>query len=100
MTFSPEKIGYTKEQWLKMVEDCKLESRRNSLPQVDALLQAGWKFELPEIVNHNPPKHDWSKTETEPWQWYWRAPAKRKGSKGRKYQSTTQAFNALKRMQA
>lgn len=67
-----------------------LEIRKASLVEVDALLLAGWKFELPEIVN------GWG-GETEPWQWYWRSPPKRRGSKGRKYWSTTQAFNALRR---
>jgi hypothetical protein len=52
--------------------------------QVSALLAAGWRFELPG-------------DDSEPWQWYWRAPPKRKGSKGRKYLSTNQAHNALLR---
>lgn len=85
----------TKEDLDKLGEEAMLQCRRNSLPEVDALLQAGWSFELPEVVNHNPPKHDWSHTFSEPWQWYWRSPPKRKGKKGRKYLSTTQAFNAL-----
>jgi hypothetical protein len=66
-----------------------LEIRRNCMPQVDALIDAGWKFEIPEIVN------GWKNSESEPWQWYWRSPPKRKNSKGRKYWSTTQAYNAL-----
>lgn len=74
-------------------EEVKLEIRANTMPEVDALLAAGWRFELPEIVN------GWSGNETEPWQWYWRSPPKRKGSKGQKYWSTTQAFNALRRQQ-
>jgi hypothetical protein len=72
-----------------------LEIRRNCMPQVETLLAAGWRFELPEIVNRterNPVLMD-----TEPWQWYWRSPPKRKGSKGRKYLSTQQAYNALMR---
>jgi len=76
-----------------------MECRRNSVVECDVLIAAEWRYELPEIVNHNPPKHDWSKHESEPWQWYWRSPPKRKNSKGRKYWSTTQAFNALKRQQ-
>lgn len=72
-----------------------LELRANSMPQVDALIAAGWKFELPEIVNR---KEGETRMGTEPWQWYWRSPAKRKGSKGRKYWSTNQAFNALQKI--
>jgi hypothetical protein len=72
-----------------LAEEAKLDSRRASWPQVDALLDAGWKFELPEIVN------GYKNTETEPWQWYWRRPAKRKNSKGRRYHSTNQAYNAM-----
>jgi hypothetical protein len=84
--FSPGDLGY------KAMMRC----RANSIPQVEALLKAGWSFELPEIVNRkdNEPV---STLSSEPWQWYWRSPPKRKGSKGRKYWSTTQAFNALKR---
>lgn len=68
-----------------------LEQRERDMPQVNALLDAGWKFELPEIVN------GWKRTSTEPWQWYWRSPPKRRGSKGRRYMSTQQAFNALRK---
>lgn len=71
-----------------------LEIRANCMPQVDALIMAGWRYELPEIVNR---KDGETRMETEPWQWYWRSPPKRKGSKGRRYLSTTQAFNALQR---
>lgn len=81
-------------------EEVKLEARRNALVECDALLDAGWKFELPEIVNHNPPKQDWSKSESEPWQWYWRSPPRRRGSKGRRYLSTSQAYRALLKQQA
>lgn len=80
-----------------MVQNAIMEMRKHAATQVDALMAAGWKFELPEIVNHNPPKHDWSHTSTEPWQWYWRSPPKRPNSKGRRYLSTQQAFNALSR---
>ena len=88
--------GVTVEQWREMVQESILESRNAALPQVDALLQAGWRYELPEIVNRKddePP----SKNFTEPWQWYWRAPSKRKGRPGRRYLSTNQAFSALTR---
>lgn len=63
-----------------------LESRENCMPQVDALMDAGWVFQL-SPNNSNP----------EPWQWQWRRPAKRKGTKGRLYLSTQQAYNALMR---
>lgn len=85
--------------WIDELEegarDAMLRCRANSMPEVDALLSAGWRFELPEIVNRKegePPHMD-----TEPWQWYWRSPPKRKNSKGRKYWSTTMAYNALRR---
>lgn len=71
-----------------------LEIRANCMPQVDALMAAGWRFELPEVVNR---KDGETRMETEPWQWYWRSPPKRKGSKGQKYWSTQMAFNALQR---
>ena len=78
----------------ELAEQTKLEIRRNCMPQVDALLMAGWKYELPEITNRKDGEN-FTRMDTEPWQWYWRAPAKRKGSKGRRYLSTNQAFNAL-----
>lgn len=53
--------------------------------QADTLIMAGWRFELP--ATRNP----------DIFQWYWRSPPKRKGSKGRKYWSTNQAYNALMR---
>jgi hypothetical protein len=53
--------------------------------QADALILAGWRWELPKIDN------------PDIFQWYWRSPPKRKGSKGRKYWSTNQAHNALMR---
>ena len=73
-----------------------LQVRRNCLPQVDALLAAGWRYELPEIVNRKddePP----STLDSEPWQWYWRRPARRKNSPGMKFWSTQMAYNALMR---
>lgn len=75
-----------------------LQCRAHCMPQVDVLIAAGWKFELPEIVNRKDgePPH----METEPWQWYWRRPARRKGSKGMKFWSTTMAFNALQKQKS
>lgn len=80
------------------VKQTMLRVRENSMPEVNALLAAGWLFELPEIVNRKDgqPPH----METEPWQWYWRRPPRRKGSKGMKFWSTTMAYNALKRESA
>ena len=75
-----------------------LEIRRNCMPQVDALIAAGWRYELPEIVNRKDITVQENRMDTEPWQWYWRSPPKRQGSKGRKYLSTQQAFNALNRL--
>ena len=68
-----------------LVEETKLISRRDCQHQVRALMAAGWVFELP--ASHDP----------EPWQWYWRRPPRRKGSKGRRFASTRQAYNALMR---
>lgn len=53
--------------------------------EADTLILAGWRFELPAIQD------------PDIFQWYWRSPPKRKGSRGRKYWSTTQAYNALMR---
>lgn len=80
----------------ELADQTKLEIRRNCMPQVDALLLAGWKWELPEIVNRKDGEN-FTRMDTEPWQWYWRAPSKRAGGKGRRYLSTNQAFNALQR---
>ena len=80
----------------ELAEQTKLEIRRDCMPQVDALLLAGWKWELPEIVNRKDGEK-FTRMDTEPWQWYWRAPSKRAGGKGRRYLSTNQAFNALQR---
>lgn len=81
-------VEITKENIAKLSHQTMLQIRADCIPQVDALIMAGWHWELPEIVNDH-------QGETEPWQWYWRAPPKRKGSKGRRYLSTQQAYNAL-----
>lgn len=82
----------------ELAEQTKLQIRRDCMPQVDALMSAGWKFELPEIVNRRDGEN--FRCETEPWQWYWRSPPKRPGSKGRRYLSTNQAFNAMQHLTA
>lgn len=86
--------GMTVEAWREHMAKCDREQRNAYMIQVDALLLAGWSFELPEIVNHNPPKQNWSHTRSEPWQWYWRRPGPRGG---RRFLSTSQAYNALQR---
>lgn len=80
-----EACGMTVEEWEAHVAQCKHDGRMDALPQVDALMAAGWKFEIP------------SPSGTEPWQWYWRRPPRRKGSKGQLFLSTNQAFNAMTR---
>jgi len=76
---------------MAMTEESVEDFRRETLEQVDALLAAGWYYELPEIVNFDRPSRNFS----EPWQWYWRAPAKGGRKRGRRYLSTSQAFNAM-----
>lgn len=88
-------IELTPENLREMAHESMLESRRNCMPQVEALIAAGWHFELPEIVNLK--EGESSFRDTEPWQWYWRRPARRKGSNGMKFWSTQQAFKALTR---
>ena len=68
-----------------LAEQAKLDSRNEAMPQVEALLAAGWMFELPDI------------DDSEPWQWYWRRPPRRKNSQGMFFWSTQQAYNALMR---
>jgi hypothetical protein len=63
----------------------KLEARASAMIQANALMTAGWMFELPSL------------NDSEPWQWYWRSPPKGKRTVGRKYLSTNQAYNALMR---
>lgn len=80
-----EEVVITKEWLAAEGEKMKLEIRANCMHQVDALLLADWRFELPAL------------NDSEPWQWYWRRPPRRKGSKGRFFWSTNQAYNALKK---
>lgn len=61
-----------------------LQCRENGMPQVEALFAAGWLFE---------PVHE----NSEPWQWAWRRPKRRKGSKGMRFASTNQAYQALRK---
>jgi hypothetical protein len=52
--------------------------------QIDALMGAGWSLELP-------------RGDLDAWAWAWRSPPKRKNSKGKRWASTQQAFNAYMR---
>jgi hypothetical protein len=56
-------------------------------PQVEALMAAGWVFEMVY-------------EDSDPWQWAWRRPPRRKNSNGMRFASTQQAFNALMREKA
>jgi hypothetical protein len=63
------------------------EQNRRHEPEVRALLAAGW---IAEPV----------RADSDPWQWAWRRPPRRPGSKGMRFASTGQAFNALKKEQS
>ena len=66
------------------VHNCVLhESEQKQRRQAWRLLEAGWRFEMPE--------HEYLDIMS----WSWRAPPKRKGRAGRKYLSTNQAYNAM-----
>lgn len=62
------------------------EMNEKDMDQAIALWLAGWTSEQPNA------------RQTDVMSWYWRAPAKRKNSKGRRYYSTNQAFNAMNRL--
>jgi hypothetical protein len=76
-------MTWSEAEQIAMGEQVRLDLRRRCMPQVDALIMANWKFELPAMLD------------SEPWQWHWRRPPRRKGSKGRRFMSTQQAYNAL-----
>lgn len=74
--------------------------KRNSIDsesgsQCLALWQAGWTSE-----DISPPKDDSFWGQTQLMSLYWRAPSKRPSKPGRRYLSTNQAFNAMKKAQA
>lgn len=75
---------YTDEEWTDLVEAQRHEANMGCMHQVDALLKADWKF----VVDDR---------DLELWQWQWRRPPRRRGSKGRLFLSTNQAYNALQR---
>ncbi len=58
------------------------------------LMLAGWTMEIPDSHKTNS-KDFWRQGQV--MSLYWRAPSKRPGKPGRKYLSTTQAFNAMNR---
>ncbi len=78
-------FGATPEQ-IARHRECELESDRRNMAQVDALIDAGWKFEIPSMPDI-----------MEVWQWAWRRPARRPGSKGMRFASTNQAYQHLRR---
>ncbi len=80
--FDPTGMQITHEQWQQKMDEQRKEMREGCQHQVDALLEAGWRF---EPVN----------ADSEPWQWYWRRPPRKRNSKGKLYLSTNQAYNAL-----
>jgi hypothetical protein len=95
MSLNPNLTQEEKAEIIEGAEKVKLEARAKAVRQCDALIDAGWRYELPEIVNRRegkPPSH----YETEPWQWYWRRPPRRKG-KGMKFWSTNQAYTHLRK---
>lgn len=56
----------------------------NPQPQVDALLDAGWRIAFLEMSPG-----------LEMWQWKWRRPPRKLGGKGMLFISTSQAYNHL-----
>lgn len=73
------------ERFAALCRQTRQEAIARDMVQVRALLAAGWKYELPDV--HDP----------DPMSWYWRAPPKREGSRGQKYLSTNQAYNAMRK---
>lgn len=69
------------------------ESNEAEMEKALELSAAGW---TPEIEKQHTP-HPFTGN-VDVMSWYWRRPARRKGSKGKKYLSTNQAWNALKKL--
>ena len=65
----------------------RVRSWRDDSKQVYALLAAKWTFEIPSV-------------NSDPMSWYWRSPPKGKRELGRKYLSTNQAWNAMRKASA
>lgn len=68
------------------------ESNDAEMEKALELSAAGWS---PEIEKHHTP-HPFTGN-VDVMSWYWRRPARRKGQNGRRYLSTNQAWNALRR---
>lgn len=77
-------LGLTDAQ-LKKHRDEELVIDRLHMQQCDALIDAGWRFEIPHS--------DYLET----WQWAWRRPPRRKGQ-GMRFASTQQAYNHLRKL--
>jgi hypothetical protein len=77
----------TKAKILELAEQNRAHMRMQVIRQADALIDAGWRFEIPRS------------DQAEVWSWYWRRPPRRKGSKGMFFWSTGQAYNHLMRSQ-
>ncbi len=74
--------GLSEEDKAEIEMEIMLDLRDECMPQVEALIDANWRF---EELNED----------TEPWEWAWRRPPRRKGIKGRLFRSTNQAYRAL-----
>jgi hypothetical protein len=74
------------EKWPLIYAEQRRQMNNECRPQVDALMRAGWMF---EVVN----------ADDDPWQWAWRRPPRRAGSQGMRFASTQQAYNSLIRGQ-
>jgi len=70
--------------WSEVIAAQRAEHDRGYRPKVQALIAAGWTFELPESID-------------DMMCWYWRRPPRRKGKPGRLYRSTDQAYYAMMR---
>ncbi len=87
MTLTDEQLknlGITAEQITKIREEERA-THLLQLTQCELLIDAGWRFELP-MYDH-----------LEIWQWAWRRPPRRKGSKGMRFASTNQAYRHLRK---
>ena len=61
-------VGMSFDEWIAYKEQIKHEGRMSTLPHVDALMAADWRWELPQ-----------SGSDPEPFQWDWRRPPRREG---------------------
>ncbi len=67
-------------------------AERAEMEKALQLSAAGWKAEIQKHHTAHPFTGN-----TDVMSWYWRRPARRKGSKGRLYLSTNQAWNAMRK---